>query len=110
MKSAFLLRHITLYPLLKRYQCIKDIPQHERQFRPVRLDFRLWGLWYVPQTQAGLSLVDGGSMAFHTMHALDGERVIGPHDLEAAANTKYAESWRASYAETISERIKATIS
>lgn len=105
MKTVKLLKHVSLYPVLARFQFKKNIPDGT-QGRPVAVDFGLWGVWYLVKGPGGLLCADGGEMPFHEMHHNSGTVVLGPRDTMAAEGTIYAEAWRESYHESIRERLQ----
>jgi hypothetical protein len=106
MKATKLLKHVSLFPVLRRFRCKKDI---NVPGKPILADFGLWGCWYVVQGFGGLVCVDGREMPFHETHLNDFGRTIGPCDLTAADGTPLQEAWRASYGDRIKERLEAAL-
>jgi hypothetical protein len=105
MKPYTLLRHISLYPAIRRYRSKKDIGPLGWGETAIRLDFRLWGIWWVVKSTHGIKLVDGSQMPIHTMYSNDGKVIIGQRDMEAAKGTPYAEAWRESMINSINEQL-----
>lgn len=105
MNTYTLLRHVSLYPSIRRYRSKKDIGPLGWGETAVRLDFRLWGIWWAVKSTSGIKLVDGSQMPVHIMHSLDGKVIMGQRDIEAAKGTTYAEAWRESMISAINERM-----
>jgi hypothetical protein len=99
---------LNLYERVMRYPFKKNIPVHLRAFEPVRVNFGLWGVWYVPRVPEGLAGLSG-AVPFHIAHTIDHGPLIGPHDAEAAAGKPYAEAWRESYHAAIQSRLNLTV-
>lgn len=106
--SATLLKRLALFPIVAKFQFKKDIPKHVPGF-PVRVDFGLWGLWYLVKSPNGLLMADGQEMPVHTAYLKDFGCVIGPHDLTAAEGTPMAEAWRESYRAAIDARLQLSL-
>jgi len=105
MNTYTLLRHVSLYPSIRRYRSKKDIGPLGWGETAVRLDFRLWGIWWAVKSSSGIKLVDGTQMPVHVMHSLDGKVIMGQRDIEAAKGTAYAEAWRESMISAINARV-----
>lgn len=104
MKAYTLLQRVSLYEILKRYRCKKDIPADKRQFNPLLVNFGLHGYWYVSRGPSGLFCVNGSQMPFHSCSLLTGEMLIARQDLTVADKTKYEDAWRESLDSAIREK------
>lgn len=106
--AAMIYKPVTksLYYSLRRFQFKKDIPADLRAFEPFRIDFGLWGLWYVPRTPEGLALAAGGALPFHLAFTVEHGSLIGQRDLEAGAGKPWEEAWRESYRAAIADKMK----
>lgn len=105
MKAITLLRHVSLYPSLLRFRTKGEIPALGWGEKAVKVDFRLLGYWWVIKSTSGLKLKDGSQMPVHVMHALSGQIVMGPRDIEAAKGTAHEEAWRESMVGAINARV-----
>ena len=105
MITYTLLRHVSLYEAIRRYRSKKDIGQLGWGETAVRLDFRLYGIWWAVKSTSGIKLVDGYQMPVHVMHSLDGKVVMGQRDIEAAKGTVYVDAWRQSMISSINARL-----
>ena len=99
MKPVILLQHISLYSILARYRCKKDIPKGV-QGTPVAASFGIWGVWYIIKGFGGIRRQDGRDMPFHELRLSDGTVIIGQRDSAAADGHKFADTWRESLADS----------
>jgi len=105
MTTFRVLKPVSLYPALRRYRTKKEIGPLGWGESAIRLDFRLWGIWWAVRSTSGLKLADGSQMPFHIMHALDGTSIIGQRDIEVATGTPYEAAWRESMINAINQRL-----
>ncbi len=103
MKPIKLLQHVALYPTLRRFRCIKDIPK-DLPGKSLLVSFGLWGQWYIVEGFHGLHCTNGTQMPFHLARFHDFGTVIGQRDLTAADGTLMEEAWRESMRTMIAER------
>jgi hypothetical protein len=106
MLTYTLLRHVSLYEAIRRYRSKKDIGPLGWGETAIRLDFRLYGIWWAVKSTSGIKLVDGSQMPVHVMHSLDGKVVMGQRDIEAAKGTVHADAWRESMIGSINARLE----